>query len=315
MKHYYPSYYKKFRCIAADCPDSCCQGWDVVVDSQSERLYNSVRGELGDKLRAAIYTDSDGDRVFRLAENKKCPFWRTDRLCEIYCTLGEESLCETCARFPRLSMEYADFTEHSLAPACPEAARLITAEDNAYEDFAGITARGCEDYTAQEMELLLRYRADYVKLLESEKPLSSRLAECLDLLNETVTADSPQKDLAKLYSELEYIDDKNRVMILICASAPKLSGDEAALTRLCLYYIYRYFLPAIDGMDMIYPIKFMVFSVIVIASMADKYDISIAEAAQKYSKEIEQSYENMERLYDAFAGDPGYSADNLKKLL
>ena len=115
MKHVYPTYYQAFRCIAADCPDSCCQGWDVVIDSDTETFYNSVQGKFGEKLRGAIYTDQDGDRVFRLADEKKCPFWGEDRLCDIYRELGEEHLCLTCAQFPRLKMDYTVFCEHTLA--------------------------------------------------------------------------------------------------------------------------------------------------------------------------------------------------------
>ena len=135
MKHYYPSYYEKFRCIAASCPDSCCQGWDVVIDCETEGFYNSVKGDFGERLRKAIYTDSDGDRVFHLADEKKCPFWGNDKLCEIYKELGEEHLCDTCAHFPRLTLEFEDFCEHSLALACPEAARLILTTDDG-ETFA-----------------------------------------------------------------------------------------------------------------------------------------------------------------------------------
>ena len=51
MKQYYPAYYNAFRCIAADCPDSCCQGWDVAIDSDTERFYRTVDGEFGEKLR------------------------------------------------------------------------------------------------------------------------------------------------------------------------------------------------------------------------------------------------------------------------
>ena len=66
MKHYYPKYYESFHCIAADCPDSCCRGWDVVIDSDAEDFYRTVKGDFGERLRNAIVTDSDGDRVFSL---------------------------------------------------------------------------------------------------------------------------------------------------------------------------------------------------------------------------------------------------------
>ena len=42
MKHYFPKYCEKFRCIANLCPDSCCRDWDVVVDDTSFDFYNTA---------------------------------------------------------------------------------------------------------------------------------------------------------------------------------------------------------------------------------------------------------------------------------
>ena len=47
MKNIYPSYFEKFRCIADKCPDSCCRGWDVVVDDETNEFYKTVGGEFG----------------------------------------------------------------------------------------------------------------------------------------------------------------------------------------------------------------------------------------------------------------------------
>jgi len=34
-----PDYYKEFSCIAADCEDTCCAGWQIVIDEKSKRRY------------------------------------------------------------------------------------------------------------------------------------------------------------------------------------------------------------------------------------------------------------------------------------
>ena len=48
----YPPFYKRFRCMASACPDSCCVGWEVVVDDDaaaflppSARPLGSARGK------------------------------------------------------------------------------------------------------------------------------------------------------------------------------------------------------------------------------------------------------------------------------
>ncbi|MBQ9680190.1 MAG: flagellin lysine-N-methylase [Ruminococcus sp.] len=324
MKHYYPTYYQDFFCIAADCPDSCCQGWDVVIDSDTERFYNTVKGEFGEKLRNAIYTDSDGDRIFRLADQKQCPFWGADRLCDIYRELTEEHLCTTCKQFPRLSMEYAEFTEHSLALACPEAARLILLTDNAYASFTQETSARCEDYDAQDMEMLLQARRKCAEILTSQKPLSERLREFLAYGKEVQNRLQPYEEpnqpfensaLSALFGELEYIDNNNRIIIQkACEHAADFDGQEPALTRLALYYLYRYILNAVGSLDVLAPIKHMAVSAVVISNLARDLDLSLTKAAQLYSKETEQSYENMERLYDAFGYDPAFSTENIINL-
>lgn len=305
MKHLYPTYYHEFHCIAAACPDSCCQGWDVVIDSDTEAFYRTVQGELGKKLREALYTDDDGDRVFRLADQKKCPFWGDDKLCDLYRELGEEHLCATCAQFPRIRMEYADFTEHTLALACPEAARLILASDNTYTDFRGIKANDCEDYNAEVMRILLDARDRAAELLIQKKPLSERFDQLMTFALDTqksLTGDAPEIDTItpEIFAELEYIDEANRGWIADAAQKrPDLSRHEKELTNLALYWLYRYFLGAIDNLDVMAVIRFLITSVGIVANMVED-DGDIITAAQTYSKEIEQSYENMEALWEAF---------------
>lgn len=73
MRDIYPSYFENFRCIADKCPDSCCKGWDVVVDDETNAYYQTVGGEFGRKLKNLTRIDDDGDRIF-VSQNEKCPF-------------------------------------------------------------------------------------------------------------------------------------------------------------------------------------------------------------------------------------------------
>ncbi len=299
MKHFYPDYVQQFRCIAAACPDSCCQGWDVVIDEETEAAYTKVKGAFGERLRQAVITDSDGDRVFRLAEAKKCPFWGADRLCEIYKTLGEDHLCRTCALFPRLTMDYTVFTEHTLALACPEAARLILASDNALAAFDDTECDACEAYDAETMRLLLRARRRAAAILTAEQPLSERLDALTRFAREVqatltgFTEEIEEDSILELYKTMDYIDEHNRARFIRAAEKPPGNPkDEKGLTKLALYWLYRYFLTAIDGLDLLSPVRFLTASVRLVSRLAAE-DGDLTKAAQLYSKEIEQSYENM----------------------
>ena len=43
MKIIIPDYYPLFSCIAGKCPDTCCAGWEVVVDPESEKRYMELQ--------------------------------------------------------------------------------------------------------------------------------------------------------------------------------------------------------------------------------------------------------------------------------
>ena len=98
MKIVTPDYYKNFKCIAGECTDTCCAGWDVDVDKESYKQYRRVIGSFGNKLRSVMVPSEDGGCTFTLKEGR-CPFLNKKNLCEIYIKLGKDSLCETCAEF------------------------------------------------------------------------------------------------------------------------------------------------------------------------------------------------------------------------
>ena len=123
MKQIYPDFYPEFRCLAGDCPDTCCKDWEVVVDPEAMEFYQSVPGALGERLKNG-FVEQDGDICFRL-ENGKCTFLTEDGLCELQKTFGEKGLCRICASHPRFLEEYGATQEITLSISCPEAARII----------------------------------------------------------------------------------------------------------------------------------------------------------------------------------------------
>lgn len=124
MKTIVPNYYKEFKCVASKCTDTCCAGWEIIIDEETYQKYNKVRGEFGERLKSNLTLYEDGEPGFIL-QNDNCPFLNKNNLCDIYTELGEESLCYTCKTYPRLIEEYSDIQEIGISLSCPEAARLI----------------------------------------------------------------------------------------------------------------------------------------------------------------------------------------------
>ncbi|MGG5461126.1 flagellin lysine-N-methylase [Clostridium sp. B9] len=123
MKVRVPNYFNEFRCIASECEDTCCAGWEIVIDDESYEYYKNVKGEFGDILRSRM-VKSDGDNIF-LLNNGNCSFLNDKKMCDFYINLGEEHLCYTCQQFPRYTEEFLDLREVGLSLSCPEAARII----------------------------------------------------------------------------------------------------------------------------------------------------------------------------------------------
>ena len=68
----YPDLVRSFTCIADRCPDTCCRGWEVDIDSETEQYYRSVPGPLGERLRHALsVSEEDGSTYFPLTEEKR----------------------------------------------------------------------------------------------------------------------------------------------------------------------------------------------------------------------------------------------------
>lgn len=152
MKIRYPEYYKKFRCIAGDCPDTCCAGWEIAVDRASEKRYRDAQRtmenrEFAKKLKKHV---KNGHII---SERTTCPFLNTDGLCEMYIEMGPESLCHTCARHPRHMEDYGNLHEMVLLLSCPEAARLIL-EENSGEFYVREIPEKCGNMDGVDEELL-----------------------------------------------------------------------------------------------------------------------------------------------------------------
>lgn len=131
MKIRVPKYFKDFKCIADKCEDTCCAGWEVVIDDDALEAYKEVQGEFGEILRSKIVNDGQ-DNIFVL-KNDNCPFLNENKLCDIYTELGEEYLCHTCQQFPRYTQEFGNLREIGISLSCPEAARIILGDSDKLE--------------------------------------------------------------------------------------------------------------------------------------------------------------------------------------
>ncbi len=65
MKQLSFEFFNSFTCIGSDCPDTCCKGWSISIDSDTAKIYKNTEGEFGAQLKKKI-EEKDGVVYFRL---------------------------------------------------------------------------------------------------------------------------------------------------------------------------------------------------------------------------------------------------------
>ena len=186
MQYTVPHYYKQFRCIAGECPDTCCAGWQIQINPSSLRKYRKVKGSLGNRLRNEIDWK---DGCFR-QYGGRCAFLNEKDLCDLYLEGGGEgAFCRTCRTYPRHIEEFEGLREISLSLSCPMAAELILnceepvrflhaedeKEDKPYEDFDFFLFTKLED----ARRLILRILQDRSHSIRLRAAVSLALAHDL----------------------------------------------------------------------------------------------------------------------------------------
>lgn len=325
-----PDYFDRFRCLAGSCPDSCCKEWEVQVDEVSAARYRELPGALGEDLRR-VMREEDGVVYITISRNR-CPMWRRDGLCEIQKQLGEDALCQVCKTFPRLRHDYGSFAELGLELSCPEAARLILGETSSHLK-AGEEPGEPEtpEYLPEDMETLRSSRQAFLQFLDAETcPMPQSLGvlllyayqvqgeldgeepEPLDwkaCLEGAKRYAAPQpQPLQPFFLGLEILTPGWKQRLEAPPQIPKWQREHRALLR---YLVQRYWLQAVSDLDLVCRVKLMVSLCLLTASLGG----DLLPTAQLMSKEIENSWENIDAILEAAYDSPALTDANLLGLL
>lgn len=334
MEIFYPHYYKDFTCIASRCPDSCCQEWEVDVDPDAAAMYRSLPGKLGEMLRAVLQDGEDGWTSMAITPDRRCPMWRADGLCEIQAELGHEALCKTCRDFPRLTHDYGDFQEWGLELSCPEAARLILGSQETNFLTEEIPGGEASDYDEVLMKSLLHSRKLALEILtDGYYDFGEALAVLLLFGYDAHQALEEPEDLPQLWNPVEYLSTAARLskqgdmdqVFSIYEALEILTPEWKALLdkgpvnapwrpehrALAIYLVQRYWLQAVSDGDLLCRVKFILTACLTVRHL----DAPVLRAAQLWSKEIENSADNVESLLTAAYHSPALADTGLLDLV
>ncbi len=121
MRYVKPHYYDDFKCIADKCPDTCCAGWQIMIDEETLEKYAGSRDEFSKRLKNSI----DWEEGSFLQFGRRCAMLNEKNLCDLVTEKGEGWLCATCDRYPRHIEEFDGVREMSLSLSCPVAAEMM----------------------------------------------------------------------------------------------------------------------------------------------------------------------------------------------
>ncbi len=319
MKVVVPDFYRKFRCLAGACRDTCCAGWEVDIEPKTEERYASVSGPFGERLRRFV---SDG-RIL-LDASERCPFLDENNLCEIYRNLGARFLSDICREHPRFVEVFGDLKELGLGLCCEESARLLLAssEPLRFEEFRDDEEPEILPVDSQSLrDAMLEFRTDMLsRLSERTVPLSARIFEtlCLVATSQGETVSIPEYPVERIWGEIwdflsgleslgktwESAMDRVRKETAISESNALFSETDGE--RILAYQIFRYLGKSLYDGDRLSKVKFAVLFWLVLQKFGGclaSEDSGVSpkvEAVKLLSKQLEYSEENMNALSHAF---------------
>ena len=298
MKLFAPSYYKNFKCIADKCLHSCCIGWEIDIDGETLRRYDSLSDGYSEIIKKSISRDDTPH--FLLAENDRCPHLNECGLCKIIINLGEDHLSEICKEHPRFYNTTSLGLEVGLGASCEEAARIIlNADDYSIVEIGKAEKLSLPDYNAHEES-----QKAYKILSKRDTPLDERiktLEESLDLNIRNIS----DAEWQELLNSLEYLDEKHKELFACYSSLAELDKKfDAPLERALAYFIYRHCGKATDEYEFRASVGLSIFLTNLVRSVAKKLQIrdtdELSEVFRIVSEEIEYSEDNTENILFEF---------------
>ena len=292
MEFTFPNYYKEFSCIAGSCPDTCCAGWQIVIDNKTLKKYQHFKGPFHNRL----HNDIDWkEHIFR-QYNRRCAFLNEENLCDIYTEAGPKMLCDTCRNYPRHIEEFEGLREISLSLSCPEAASILLSQKEKVHsrmntsDTSKDLFKNMWKTIVPEMEVLRPGWKEFLK-------------ERLDSLN----ISSGENDYIYQKSEFDFY-------------CPDWQIQEE---QLLVYWIYTYFCGAVYDDEIFTKVKMAVVCTLFIHELdvgtylKNEHHFNLNDQIQicyQFSRELEHSDLNLNKFQELMSENNIFSFENLLKI-
>lgn len=292
MEFTFPNYYKEFSCIAGSCPDTCCAGWQIVIDNKTLKKYQHFKGPFHNRL----HNDIDWkEHVFR-QYNRRCAFLNEENLCDIYTEAGPKMLCDTCRNYPRHIEEFEGLREISLSLSCPEAARILLSQKEK------VHSRMNTSDTSKDL-----FKNMWKTIVPEMEVLRPGWKEFLKERLDSLYISSGENDYIYQKSEFDFY-------------CPDWQIQEE---QLLVYWIYTYFCGAVYDDEIFTKVKMAVVCTLFIHELdvgtylKNEHHFNLNDQIQicyQFSRELEHSDINLNKFQELMSENNIFSFENLLKI-
>lgn len=292
MEFTFPNYYKEFSCIAGSCPDTCCAGWQIVIDNKTLKKYQHFKGPFHNRL----HNDIDWkEHIFR-QYNRRCAFLNEENLCDIYTEAGPKMLCDTCRNYPRHIEEFEGLREISLSLSCPEAARILLSQKEK------VHSRMNTSDTSKDL-----FKNMWKTIVPEMEVLRPGWKEFLKERLDSLYISSGENDYIYQKSEFDFY-------------CPDWQIQEE---QLLVYWIYTYFCGAVYDDEIFTKVKMAVVCTLFIHELdvgtylKNEHHFNLNAQIQicyQFSRELEHSDLNLNKFQELMSENNIFSFENLLKI-
>ena len=319
MKIKVPDYFLKFKCVAENCKDNCCIGWDVKLDekARSKCLSSSV---VQAKDISSFIIEVDGESYIKMKSDGRCPFLTDNNLCSFICSGKEDHLSEICREHPRYYNVYSTLCEGGLGMCCEEAARVmfdtsLPLKYVEYDDPEIIAPSASLELMDPGLLAEEREALEKSILGLSAKDVFRKIAKSTSYSFNRISYKSAMEIICSVYEKCDLLDSSHLKSIKE-PEFDKTSFDHGCLAkirglttiRIITYCLHRHFLDAVfDGCrDERLWLALLIDTIITLIcyneGVFEKEGITLV--AKDVTKSLEYSSGNIEMLLDYIAENP-----------
>lgn len=281
MGKLYQKYMDEFKCIAGECPDTCCAMWQICLDEQTADDYLNDSGEVGRIAREYMRGKSCSRRL--ALKDGKCPYLDENKLCKVILNNGENALCTVCSMHPRFIHPLYEDSYEFLSLSCPQAVRMFLSSVN-----NGGVRYMADDLQNPYLSQFYEYVCEICLQFSKDNQIES-------LFTEQFQKENFEKLVVSLFGEMEFLEKNTKNKIVGFTYESFIDGYRKLIAdygKGAFGELFKYFaLMLYDERSPVLPVAFTFAVVTTYLYGEDRAE----KAIYKFVKETEHSERNVKR--------------------